>query len=386
MSEAHRNAYLEFHERAMETPSIVRLSNSKDSKTYDTGKITDFENLSWNDLQDPKNEWKISESGANGAMKVTGDTLPYGGVVVKLELKGNAEVISDISNYVNAVRQKLPGDLPIEGMVVGPMQLKQSDLGNVFKLVDEKGKPGGNDEGRMRVLKTNLTNVENGQHVMMKAMYISDATDIDKLPITTKVRLLESNEFPSSLGQAMILGSMFGLGDHIGIKHSDSDPFTNMSNLMIKHDTGKLVFIDYGPYLDPQTRDVGRSSKTMIEDFGAVVSLAKQIAKDPKNIADTCSNGALGSVLNEILKASTQGSFFHSDEVAILDTLKIELKDKVAVNILSGAIESLLLIAENPEAFKSGKPMFDEPTKVVDFVTNMKTELGNLKKALSKLV
>lgn len=335
-------------------------------------------------------QWSIATSGSGGAVIVRDQGIPSGGVVIKFERLEGVNACVETSNAIATANTELSKkglSLPIEGMAVAKANFSASDKA-AFKNHMTYLEQNGSSAAQLKANR-HQTNIDKQDWGAMQIPLISNATDLNKLPLLDRVVLAKGNALPNQLGNAMILGRMFGMGDHVGITSGTNGPrfaegFSNLTNLMINHDTGKLIFIDYA--MTPSRKDgrSGYSSDSMVNSFTAISNFLHQSLSSANalqtlnGIADA--DSPLTSLMDIVFTTSQKGSgsMFNDEESGALESLSAKDRSRFAANVLLGMIDAMKLVAENPEAFTNGEPMFEDPQKVMPQLVQLSQGLDQI--------
>lgn len=367
------------------------------SKVKDQGQpmdINKFKQEGLNEmLQVPSTDWEPTTSGTSGAIIVKGGE--GGGSVLKIDSDSGVTAGESISNYISNVVSGLSkkGVEPrFDGMVVTRLdvQSKQKELDNRLQEMLK------NDSSRRTQDVVDQAGSMLSQNLpAMKCGFVSNATSLDKLATTDKVVLCKGNLLPQQLGQAMILGRMFGLSDHVNIKY-DGNPnqaflggYSNMPNLMIKNDTGKLVFIDYNATLGGRANnkpgfsaDQMKNAFSCLSDFATTNLTTGTIDKTLANIIKN--PGPLRDLLQSIFSVDDSAGLFKSFEESAIDLISDQDKSRFAANVMLGAIQALQLVAKNQDVFNGNDAMFDDPKDVTKHIETLADKLDGIAKNLEE--
>ncbi len=329
------------------------------------------------------NQWGIASSGSGGAIMVHDNQIPSGGVVLKFEMTDGVNACVETSNAIATASTELSKkglSLPIEAMAVAKADFDapaKATFKNHMGHLVQNGSPNTQDKAQRHI-----TNIDKPTWSGMQIPLVSNATDLNKLPLLDRVVLAKGNALPNQLGQAMILGRMFGMSDHVGITCEKNVPsfaegYSNLTNLMMTHDTGKLVFIDYAMTTGRKDGRSGFSADSVINSFTAISNFFQQ-SLNSTNALQTLNgivdaNSPLKSLMTTVFETSgkNMGSLFNSEEGGALEHLSAKDRSRFAANVMLGMIDAMKLVAENPEAFSKGEPMFEDPQKVMAQITQL---------------
>jgi len=300
-------------------------------------------------------------------------------------------------------------DLPIDGMVSKTLTIAPNDISSLQNKINSFDDPFSKEKNLKGF--NNATNEQikpNDKMYLTAAMKVDNASPLDQLNTLDKLILCKGDQLPKQLGQAMILGRMFGLGDHIGISRPENSENkfqggqTNASNFMIKNDTGKLVFIDYGHFQNgrgPGELPVnGFPEKTLtpafreLRDFIKSHFSSENIQKGMRGISEYMASakpnnrlesgkdlGPLASVMDLLHSCADDSALFRTDERAALNLLSPQDKAKFAANVLIGVLDALKLVAENTDKFRGEKNLelpFDGADEVFNTIKELNQDLN----------
>lgn len=379
------------------------FQNAKELKKFHEG--------TFEDLVELKDNWKPSDLGATGAIKIMDESLPGGGVILKCESPQDAKAISGTSAYISEVSNKLAEkglQLPVGGMLVRPMTFEKESVDIVIeklksKVTDKNEAQTKNSTQRLECLKKDL--------IPMQAMLLKGTQDISDLSLGRRIGLVKSNGFPQSLGAVMVLSKLFGLNDHVGLGIPDDNRrpqghLTNLSNLRIDPETDRLSLIDYslvngGRGIDNEGHVIsGFTNQHIMTAFTKLKDIALQCSTSPHQSLEMLRQrqDVIGEEVDftqffdQIDVAYPQGTLFVNDktrninEKGAIESFTATDKNKYFVNTLIGVLDALKLIAENSDAFTSGTPMFDKPEQVMQHVQNLAGDIDKIKEKLLKYV
>ncbi|MGV3659960.1 MAG: hypothetical protein ACO1TE_07240 [Prosthecobacter sp.] len=327
--------------------------------------------------------WSIATSGSSGAMIIKSEELPHNRALLKIEGKNTAQVSELTSDYIQMVSSSIgENKLPVGGMVAKRLPLGENGITDYGKKLEKVT----NRDGIHPGAKQRFEGMQKSEYEPVSVMCVENSVDVNRLEVLDKLALCKGNKLAHDLGQAMVLGRLFGCDDHLALNSTDRDFYsgsTNFGNLMINKDHGGLVFIDYAafkgnrtdsktnqPLLQPHQitkafeqilKDVGDFKKGSLEDHLSLIS------KDFTN----------GKILAEVLFTAFEdksngfasGNLFGETEKWAVSLLTPYDRSRFAANLMLGIVDALQFVFTNKEAFGKGTPMFENPTETLNEIT-----------------
>lgn len=361
-----------------------------------------FKKLTIGQLTKLENGLAPTGHGGTGALMVKDPSLPYGGVVVKFESEENLQSALGTSEYILNISEKL-GErgvrLPFDAMVVDEAPIDIEALENIKHGLNSQR----TEENGTRVDRCldKLSQVGKGL-VPMKGMFLEGHRDISSLPVEDRLSLVRGNDFPRALGGVMVMSRLVGIGDHVslGLSKHQGGSLTNLSNLMINPTTGRVAIIDYASVSGgrkPSDDKVvpGYGSDHVKDAFKTLKEIAEYLSNKPQdgvNLHGERRDIEITSYRDILYSAYDSGTLFIKDEDKKIDethhlkSLKPAEKNKFIINTIIGALDAWKLISENPEAFLSGTPMFDEPETVIPHLQELAKGIDEIRDKLVNYV
>ncbi|HEY1048248.1 MAG TPA: hypothetical protein VGE39_00780 [Prosthecobacter sp.] len=330
-------------------------------------------------------QWSVSSSGAGGVIFAK-DTKNNKDLVLKFDPPSKMEATEKFYNVANDLQGSgciLPFKLP----KYGKLELKPNELIQVkYKLeqcheeakisFEKKG-----DEGSKRsMLKTssgpyNLQTGEGQYHNLLeqsggvgkfeKLTGFSCTTD---LSLEKRLDLFKSPEFAKSLGKTMVVSTMLGLNDHVGLGKGFGT--VNFSNVMI-NDQKEIAIIDLETtaHMHNQNPMQGLSPAQLQKGLNTMLDFLMQITKSENTLAEELitetkkglnanqfgtqtTNSPLECLMIAMCKGKdmTTGYFFDSKDNHA-EKLKGGDFMRFTNGVTQGMLEGLNFVVENRDSF-----------------------------------
>lgn len=343
--------------------------------------VEKFKKLTIGQLTNLENKLAPTGQGGTGALIVKDPSLPFGGVVVKLESPENLQSALGTSEYILKISEKLGEQglkLPFDAMVVDEAPIDNLALEDIRKGLNSQRTEQNGTRVDLCLEKLSMVGKE---LVPMKGMFLEGHQDISSLRVEERLNLVKGHDFPRALGGVMAMSRLIGIGDHVslGLSKHQGGSLTNLSNLMINPTTGRVGIIDYasvaGGRKSPNDQIVpGYGSDHVKDAFKTLKEIAEHLCSKPHdgvNLHVERDDIEISSYRSILYSTHDSGTLFiknqdkNIDETSHLKSLTPAERNKFIVNTIIGALDAWKLISENPEAFLSGTPMFDEPEAVI---------------------
>jgi hypothetical protein len=201
------------------------------------------------DLQATKSsDLRVSDAGSGGAIIAPGFVAKVEPVVmavaaVETQLVANEAFGADAAN---SPLQFIPTTIVQDAGSVGVVTNKLKEIKSSVE----------GDSYKSDAIDRHETSLKNGSSVIHMAPKV-DGTTLNNLKTEEKIALLKSQTFANDLGKATVMCPVLGLSDHLGPNsvgaNQTSTGYSNISNIMLDKNSGRLVAIDYAPRLDETT-------------------------------------------------------------------------------------------------------------------------------------
>lgn len=309
-------------------------------------------------MNDDNSQWNMASQGA-------GLTLLGNGVVVKLDSTSNVRCGEEISKLMTRVLNNAAGDIPFEAPRFAGVHGLNPEVEEVDRIKAMLEQQKVTNPDKMIKIQDNLDKLNDDLELPNQALAKMDMVPgkmLNELSTAEKLALFKSPQFAQDIGKAAVLCPMFGLNDHVAPSTDGSVQFgvgtSNLSNLMLNQQTGKLAIIDYATQenggrigaINPQNA-IG-----FLKDYVEGASLdANQLHR---SAVQACRDGAHGSyetplcgTMSKFLQADNE-HFFSLDEKAALSSLSVEDKLNFAKNMMRGAVDGLEYVHQNQQVFE----------------------------------
>jgi|GEM_PF-4104088 hypothetical protein len=303
-------------------------------------------------------KWNMASQGA-------GMTLLGNGVVVKLDNTSNVRCGEEMSKLMTRVLNNAAGETPFEAPKFAGVHGLSTDAQEVVAIKQMLDDQKQISPGKMTKINDNLALLNNEETLENQALAKMDMVPgkmINELSTAEKVALFKSPQFAQDIGKAAVLCPMFGLNDHVAPSTDGSVNFgvgtSNLSNLMLNQETGKLAIIDYATLESDGRMGVTNPDKAIgfIKDY---VANASQDATALDNAAKrACADGTNSSyetplcgTMSKFMQPGGE-NFFSDSEQAAFDDLSEADKVDFAKNMMRGVVDGLQYVNQNQQVFE----------------------------------
>jgi hypothetical protein len=303
-------------------------------------------------------QWNMASQGA-------GMTLLGNGVVVKLDNTSNVRCGEEMSKLMTRVLNNAAGETPFEAPKFAGVHGLSPDAQEVVAIKQMLDDQKQINPGKMTKINNNLALLNDEDTLENQALAKMDMVPgkmINELTTAERVALFKSPQFAQDIGKAAVLCPMFGLNDHVAPSNTGGPPFqvgtTNLSNLMLNQETGKLAIIDYAT-LEAQGRMGVSRPDNAINSIKSYVTNASLDANALDQAAvNVCNDGVNSSyqtplcgAMSKFMQAGEE-NFFSAAEQEILDGLSNEDKVDFAKNMMRGVVDGLQYVNQNQQVFE----------------------------------
>ncbi len=349
--------------------------------------LQSFRNSRLDGMADTNVQWSVSSSGSGGVIFAK-DTRNNKDLVLKFDPPSKLQATEKFYNVTNDLLGNgciLPFKLP----KYGKLELTQNELiqvKNKLQQCHEKAKNSyeeKNDESSKRsMLKTSSAPFDSqtgeGQYLSLlqqsgglgKFETLAGFSCTTDLSLEKRLDLFKSPEFAKSLGKTMVVSTMLGLNDHVGIGKGFGT--VNFSNVMI-NDQKEIAIIDLetATHSHNDKKLQGLSTEELQKGLNAMLDLLKDVTKSESSLSDKLiaetqkglkadkygnqqTNSPLECLMIAVCKSGDMKTgFFFADKDDHKEKLTGGDFVRFTNRVTQGMLEGLNFVVENRDSFSS---------------------------------